>query len=105
MGRGVGKRFRVDMPFVVACRPVASLPVPATQKVEGSSPFIRFSEPAGKRRVSHAPSRPFAIDATIIRSILLPAVMRLLGEWNWYLPRWLEWLPDIQIEARSAAPV
>jgi RND superfamily putative drug exporter len=42
------------------------------------------------------------IDATIIRSVLLPAAMRLLGEWNWYLPRWLEWLPRIQIEAEGA---
>jgi putative drug exporter of the RND superfamily len=39
------------------------------------------------------------IDATIIRSVLLPAAMRLLGAWNWYLPSWLEWLPRIQIEA------
>jgi RND superfamily putative drug exporter len=39
------------------------------------------------------------IDATIIRSVLLPAAMGLLGSWNWYLPRWLEWLPRIQIEA------
>ena len=39
------------------------------------------------------------IDATIIRSVLLPAAMRLLGEWSWYLPRWLEWLPRIQIES------
>jgi putative drug exporter of the RND superfamily len=38
------------------------------------------------------------IDATIIRSVLLPAAMKLLGKWNWYLPRWLEWLPRIQIE-------
>ena len=33
------------------------------------------------------------IDATIIRAILLPASMKLLGDWNWYLPKWLEWLP------------
>jgi uncharacterized membrane protein YdfJ with MMPL/SSD domain len=33
------------------------------------------------------------IDATIVRAVLLPATMKLLGEWNWYLPRWLEWLP------------
>jgi putative drug exporter of the RND superfamily len=39
------------------------------------------------------------IDATIIRSVLLPAAMVLLGRWNWYLPRWLEWLPRIQVEA------
>jgi len=35
------------------------------------------------------------IDATIVRSVLLPATMTLLGDWNWYLPRWLEWLPRI----------
>jgi uncharacterized membrane protein YdfJ with MMPL/SSD domain len=33
------------------------------------------------------------IDATIVRAVLLPASMKLLGDWNWYLPRWLEWLP------------
>ena len=35
------------------------------------------------------------IDATVIRAVLLPASMMLLGDWNWYLPRWLEWLPRI----------
>jgi uncharacterized membrane protein YdfJ with MMPL/SSD domain len=38
------------------------------------------------------------IDATIIRSVVLPAVMHLLGRWNWYLPRWLEWVPRMQVE-------
>lgn len=33
------------------------------------------------------------IDATVIRAVLLPASMKLLGDWNWYLPRWLHWLP------------
>ena len=37
------------------------------------------------------------IDATVIRSILLPASMKLLGDYNWYLPRWLEWLPKIRM--------
>jgi uncharacterized membrane protein YdfJ with MMPL/SSD domain len=36
------------------------------------------------------------IDATIIRAILLPASMKLLGDWNWYLPKWLEWLPHFE---------
>ena len=35
------------------------------------------------------------IDATVIRVILLPASMKLLGRWNWYLPGWLEWLPQV----------
>jgi RND superfamily putative drug exporter len=33
------------------------------------------------------------VDATVVRAVLLPATMKLLGDWNWYLPRWLEWLP------------
>jgi RND superfamily putative drug exporter len=36
------------------------------------------------------------IDATIVRAVLLPATMKLLGDWNWYLPRWLEWLPKLE---------
>ena len=39
------------------------------------------------------------IDATIVRAVLLPATMKLLGDWNWYLPRWLEWLPRLGHEA------
>jgi RND superfamily putative drug exporter len=38
------------------------------------------------------------IDATIVRSVLLPATMKLLGERNWYLPSWLTWLPDVHVE-------
>ena len=38
------------------------------------------------------------IDATIVRAVLLPATMKLLGERNWYLPAWLEWLPRIDEE-------
>ena len=36
------------------------------------------------------------IDATIVRGVLLPATMKLLGNWNWYLPSWLEWLPRLE---------
>ena len=42
------------------------------------------------------------IDATIIRGVLLPASMKLLGEWNWYLPRWLNWLPELKHETEAA---
>jgi uncharacterized membrane protein YdfJ with MMPL/SSD domain len=41
------------------------------------------------------------IDATIIRSVLLPSTMKLLGEWNWYFPRWLEWLPRMEVEGKT----
>ena len=38
------------------------------------------------------------LDATVVRVVLLPATMSLLGDWNWYLPRWLEWLPKLSAE-------
>jgi RND superfamily putative drug exporter len=44
------------------------------------------------------------IDATLIRSVLLPATMTLLGDWNWWLPRWMGWLPHLTIEAPSGEP-
>jgi putative drug exporter of the RND superfamily len=44
------------------------------------------------------------IDATLVRSVLVPAAMRLLGRWNWYLPSWLGWLPQFRIEAPAPAP-
>jgi uncharacterized membrane protein YdfJ with MMPL/SSD domain len=43
------------------------------------------------------------IDATIIRGVLLPGTMKVLGDWNWYLPSWLEWLPRVGAE-RDAGP-
>jgi uncharacterized membrane protein YdfJ with MMPL/SSD domain len=45
------------------------------------------------------------IDATIVRAVLLPATMKLLGEWNWYLPSWLQWLPRLEHERPGEAPV
>ncbi len=42
------------------------------------------------------------IDATIVRALLLPATMKLLGEWNWYLPSWLGWLPRLDHGAGSS---
>jgi uncharacterized membrane protein YdfJ with MMPL/SSD domain len=41
------------------------------------------------------------IDATVIRGVMLPAAMKLLGDWNWYLPSWLEWLPQIGGEGEA----
>jgi uncharacterized membrane protein YdfJ with MMPL/SSD domain len=41
------------------------------------------------------------MDATIVRTLLVPATMRLLGNRNWYLPKWLEWLPKIKVEGRE----
>jgi RND superfamily putative drug exporter len=44
------------------------------------------------------------LDATLIRGVLLPATMKMLGEWNWYLPRWLDWLPHVRLETGRTAP-
>jgi putative drug exporter of the RND superfamily len=46
------------------------------------------------------------IDATLIRSVLVPAAMQLLGDRNWYLPNWLQWLPHFDVEGHvdAAAP-
>jgi putative drug exporter of the RND superfamily len=40
------------------------------------------------------------LDATVVRCLLVPAVMKLLGDWNWYLPAWLSWLPRFSVEGR-----
>ena len=44
------------------------------------------------------------IDATLVRGVLLPATMKLLGDWNWYLPKWLEWLPEGPALERGPEP-
>jgi RND superfamily putative drug exporter len=44
------------------------------------------------------------LDATIVRGVLLPSTMKLLGERNWYLPAWLGWLPRVSIEGRRPTP-
>jgi RND superfamily putative drug exporter len=49
------------------------------------------------------------LDATVVRSLLVPASMKLLGDRNWYLPRWLGWLPKVNLEGETvplgSAPV
>ena len=41
------------------------------------------------------------LDATLVRSVLVPASMEMLGKWNWYLPSWLSWLPDLRVEPQE----
>jgi RND superfamily putative drug exporter len=43
------------------------------------------------------------LDATIVRTVLVPSAMKLLGRANWYLPGWLEWLPKLDVEGHEAA--
>jgi len=45
-----------------------------------------------------------ALDAFLIRFILVPAVMYILGPWNWRMPRWLGWLPQVHIEPEQREP-
>jgi RND superfamily putative drug exporter len=42
------------------------------------------------------------LDATLVRAVLLPATMKLLGRWNWYLPKRLQWLPRVEHEVAPA---
>ena len=42
------------------------------------------------------------VDATIVRCVMVPASMTLLGKWNWYLPIWLEWVPNVRFEPAEA---
>jgi len=44
------------------------------------------------------------LDTTIVRLVIVPATMVLLGEWNWYLPRWLQWLPHTELPQSESAP-
>jgi RND superfamily putative drug exporter len=43
------------------------------------------------------------LDATVIRSVVLPAALGLLDRRSWYLPRWLEWLPRVEVERQAAS--
>ena len=43
------------------------------------------------------------LDATIVRTVMVPASMKLLGKWNWYLPSWLGWIPDVRFEPKAPA--
>ena len=45
------------------------------------------------------------LDATLVRSIVLPCTLSLLGQRSWYLPRWLNWLPRIEVESPQVVPV
>ena len=45
------------------------------------------------------------LDATIVRCVMVPASMTLLSKWNWYLPSWLEWIPNVRFEPADEAPI
>lgn len=62
--------------------------------------FIGFAsgDLVGFQQMGFGVAVALLIDATVIRTVLVPASMVLLGRWNWYLPRWLEWLPELHVE-------
>ena len=61
---------------------------------------------AGETIVNHQVGFGLAVavllDATLVRSVLVPASMEVLGKGNWYLPSWLSWLPDLRVESEEA---
>jgi len=59
--------------------------------------IFAFTRLIGLQQFGFALAVAIAVDATIIRAFVLPTVMKLLGEWNWYLPSWLEWVPQIKM--------
>jgi RND superfamily putative drug exporter len=44
-----------------------------------------------------------ALDATVVRTVIVPSAMTLTGKWCWYLPRWLGWLPRVRVDEGAAA--
>ncbi|HEX6020609.1 MAG TPA: MMPL family transporter [Solirubrobacter sp.] len=67
--------------------------------------FAEFATQTGIEMKQMGVGLAFAIfvDATIIRGVLLPATMKLLGDWNWYLPRWLQWIPELDVEGHGTS--
>ena len=62
--------------------------------------FIGFAtgDIVGFQQMGFGVAVALLLDATVIRTILVPSSMALLGEWNWYLPKWLDWLPEMHVE-------
>jgi uncharacterized membrane protein YdfJ with MMPL/SSD domain len=63
--------------------------------------IFAFTRNIGLKQFGFGLAIAIFIDATVIRSVLLPASMKLLGPLNWYLPSWLQWLPEIRMEESS----
>ncbi|NWJ46780.1 MAG: MMPL family transporter [Chloroflexi bacterium] len=66
--------------------------------------YLGISDPA-IRQLGLGLAVAVFVDATLVRCLLLPALMKLLGDWNWWLPGFLNWLPEITIEANEEAEI
>ncbi len=64
---------------------------------------MRLSVPAGIQQMGFGVGVALLVDATLVRMVVVPAVMTLLGRWNWYLPSWLSWLPELHVEGDPVA--
>jgi RND superfamily putative drug exporter len=56
---------------------------------------------AGLQQMGFGLAMAVFLDATVVRSILVPSAMKLLGDVNWYLPGWLQWLPQLRVEGQA----
>ena len=59
--------------------------------------IFAFTRDIGLKQFGFGLAVAILIDATIIRAFVLPTTMKLLGEWNWYLPFWLNWIPSLSM--------
>jgi RND superfamily putative drug exporter len=70
--------------------------------------IFAFMREVGLKQFGFGLAMAILFDATVVRAFILPTTMKLLGEWNWYLPSWLEWLPRLpmaeDIELQTATP-
>ena len=83
--------------LVSADRHATLIPIDITDDTAAGGDLVMFQQMGFGIAVS------LLIDATVIRSVVLPSVMVLLGDRNWYLPRWLTWIPHLEVEGHHEA--
>lgn len=66
--------------------------------------IFAFMRDLGLKQFGFGLAVAILFDATVIRAFVLPTTMKLLGEWNWYLPSWLEWLPHLPMAEEIEPP-
>jgi hypothetical protein len=88
--------------MMIAAAPTRRSPRACRRWSRGGGWCTHTSRPrVGAATTARDNAQPRNYDATVVRLLLIPAAMRLLGERNWYLPSWLSWLPDLQVEGHQ----
>jgi len=59
---------------------------------------------AGLQQMGFGLAIAIFVDAFVVRTVMVPSTMKILGDWNWYLPKWLEWMPKFSFEAGPGEP-